>query len=101
MRLERHSSHDLQTGGALPRAAALCHAPSRAGGLPTRVSMAGTVLRFSGSIRAQSRPIAPNRAKTRHMGYVGANRKLVDEGVIAPVGNGRARRYVPAGQHVT
>ena len=27
--------------------------------------------------------------------------KLVDEGVIAPVGNGRARRYVPAGQHVT
>ena len=41
------------------------------------------------------------RAKSRHMGYAGANRKLVDEGVIAPVGNGRARRYVPAGQHVT
>ena len=65
MRLERHPSHDLQTGGALPRAATLCHAPSRAGGLPTRVSMAGTVLRFSGSIRAKSRPIAPNRAQSR------------------------------------
>ena len=65
MRLERHPSHDLQTGGALPLAAASCHAPSRAGGLPTRVSMAGTVLRFSGSIRAKSRQIAPNRAKLR------------------------------------
>ena len=75
MRLERHPSHDLQTGGALPLAAASCHVPSRAGGLPTRVSMAGTVLRFSGSIRAKSRPIAPNRAKSRHMGYTGANRR--------------------------
>ena len=75
MRLERHPSHDLQTGGALPLAAALCHAPSRAGGLPVRVSTVGTVLRFSGSIRAKSRQIAPNRAKSRHMGYTGANRR--------------------------
>ena len=76
MRLERHPSHDLQTGGALPLAAASCHVPSRAGGLPTRVSMAGTVLRFSGSSapnRAKSRQIAPNRATWDILAQIGGD----------------------------
>ena len=88
MRLERHLSHDLQTGGALPRAATLCHAPSRVGGLPTRVSMAGTVLRFSGSIRAKSRQIAPNRATWDMLAQIGSSSTKVLSRRWATAGRG-------------
>ena len=88
MRLERHPSHDLQTGGALPLAAASCHAPSRAGGLPTRVSMAGTVLRFSGSIRAKSRPIAPKRATWDMLAQIGSSSTKVLSRRWATAGRG-------------
>ena len=88
MRLERHPSHDLQTGGALPLAAASCHVPSRAGGLPTRVSMAGTVLRLSGSIRAKSRQIAPKRATWDMLAQIGSSSTKVLSRRWATAGRG-------------